>query len=195
MSTHEETPETGPQFKIAHLLGAMLIVAVVAGIMAPLARGFGQDEWTLIVSALVSLGIGFVIFGAAVLAPRYFAHRRSGALLLNLNNKVAWSTSIAALRLSFFGWVFACLVEFSGLWGRSLPTVYAPFSFSELGQMGLLFIVTAMVFGYGVSPFPHPQLREHGILWGAYFSPWEKLTTVRWSRRDPTMLEIGESIL
>ncbi|MCC9605495.1 hypothetical protein LOC68_22665 [Blastopirellula sp. JC732] len=193
MSTHEEIPETGPQFHIVHLLVVMLVVAVIAGIMAPLARNFTPGEWTLIGTALLSILLGGVLFCVVVLFPRYIAQRRSGLLLQNLDNSVGWSNFIALLRLSFFGWTMSTLTVFSGLWNRSFLTSYPPTDY-ELLQVASLFIATTLVFGYGIFPFPHPQLRENGVLWGAFFTPWEKLT-VRWSRRNPQILEISAATL
>ncbi|TWT39549.1 hypothetical protein [Blastopirellula retiformator] len=194
MSTSPQPPnEKPPQFDLGCLLAVIAILCGAFTLVAPFVIDFNRNHW-LVIGAVS--GGGFLGIAVGVLItyyPRYLVCKRSGDLLLELPANAAaagWAASGVGCE-GVLMLIFGVPIALSSFWFQT-PT-YQQF---PLGLQHLLPItgVAAAITAIGImatAANPKPQLREKGLLIELSLTPWEKLTTARWSTLHPDVLRIG----
>lgn len=189
----ESPSQKPPQFDLGCLFAAIAILCGAFTLLAPLVVDFHRNHW-LIIGAVSGGGFLGIAVGALITYyPRYVVRQRSGDLLLELpiNSAAAgWAASGVGCE-GVLMLIFGVPIALSSFWFQT-PT-YQQF---PLGLPHLLPItgVAAAITAIGImaaAAKPKPQLREKGLLIELSLTPWEKLTTARWSTLHPDVLRIG----
>ncbi|MCC9605496.1 hypothetical protein LOC68_22660 [Blastopirellula sp. JC732] len=192
MSTSETPPpKNRPQFRIRHLLIAMVILGVIMAIVAPFVRVANANQWMLMGAACAGLALGTGIFHFGILIPRRLTRKNAGTPLITLFGGGYTLTDWASLRGGVFVVAFWVFVRFASFWNEGATLSNSAFQSHRLFEMEIVFGILAVLVGHLFVPAAEPQLCENGLLWGAYLVPWQSLKIIRGGMLDPLYLRMS----
>ncbi|MCC9605494.1 hypothetical protein LOC68_22670 [Blastopirellula sp. JC732] len=192
----ESPSDKPPQFDLGCLLAVIAIFAGIFTLIAPFVVDFNRNHWLII--GAVSGGFCLGIAAGVLIAyyPRYVARNRSGDLLLELppNNAaggVVWETAVGVGCEGVITLLFGVPISLIAFLFQTPTYEKFPLQFSHLLPIAGVAAAMAAIGIIVTAPKLRPQLRQKGLLVELKLTPWEKLTTARWSSLKPDVLRIG----